>query len=240
LNVIGVVLGGLLGLMGLRQLSPGGQAMAKVTLGGCAVFFGLRLAWESLHGTFWDGTKQVVIAFLAMILGKMLGKVLRLQATSNRLGHYASERFANVKVDDPSRFSEGFTICSILFCVAPLALLGAVQDGLSDYWYTLAIKAAMDGMAMMTFVAVFGPGSLLAVVPLLIFQGTITLACEQYLEPFLTRVSPTGTDLVDAMNLTGAFLVLSVAVVILELKKVELTDYLPSLALAPMIAYIWA
>ena len=74
---------------------------------------------------------------------------------------------------------------------------------------------------------------MLAALPVLAFQGTITLVCAQYLKSFLEAHS-----LVDPVNAAGGLLVFSVALVILQLKKIELADYLPSLAFAPLLAWI--
>ena len=152
---------------------------------------------------------------------------------SNRLGRGARERIAAAKPGDPRRLSEGFKTCAALFCAAPLAILGSVQDGLSGYYYPLAVKAVMDGLATMGFVWLFGWGVMLAALPVLAFQGTITLACAQFLQPLLE-----AHGLVDPVNAAGGLLVFSVALVILELKRIELADYLPSLVFAPLLTWL--
>ena len=106
---------------------------------------------------------------------------------------------------------EGFKTCAALFCAAPLGILGAVQDGLSGYYYSLGVKAVMDGLATMGFVSIFGWGVMLAALPVLALQGSVTLACAQFLKPFLEAHS-----LVDPLNAAGGLLVFSVALVILE------------------------
>ncbi len=80
---------------------------------------------------------------------------------------------------------------------------------------------------------VFGWGVVLAALPVLAFQGTITLACAQWLRPWLEAHS-----LVDSANAVGGLLVFCVALIILELKRLELADYLPSLAFAPLLTWI--
>ena len=110
----------------------------------------------------------------------------------------------------------------------PLDSIGVVRDS------SLVVKAVMDGLATMGFISLFGWGVMIAALPVLVFQGTITLACAQYLRPFLETHS-----LVDPVNATGGLLVCTVALVILQLKKIELADYLPSLAFAPMIAWVF-
>jgi uncharacterized membrane protein YqgA involved in biofilm formation len=234
LNVAGILIGGLVGLTRRKPLSPARESFFKVALGAFTVFYGLRLTWVSLNGSFPQILKQLLIAVLALMLGKVAGRLLRLQKMSNRLGRNARERIAAAKPADPDRLNEGFRTCAALFCAAPLAIVGSVQDGLSGYYYPLAVKAVMDGLATMGFVSLFGWGVMLAALPVLAFQGTITLACEQFLKPVLETHC-----LVDSVNAAGGLLVFSVALVILELKRIELADYLPSLAFAPLLAWVW-
>ena len=173
------------------------------------------------------------LAVLALMLGKTVGQLLRLQEMSNRLGRQARGLMTATKATDARQFGEGFKTCAALFCAAPLAILGSVQDGLSGYYYPLAVKAVMDGLATMGFLSLFGWGVLLAALPVLVFQGTITLVCTQYLKPFLEMHS-----LVDPVNAAGGLLVFSVALVILQLKKLALANYLPSLVFAPLLAWL--
>jgi uncharacterized membrane protein YqgA involved in biofilm formation len=233
LNVAGILIGGVVGLVRRKPLSPVNESFFKVGLGVFTVFYGLRLTWLSLNGTFLQILKQLLIAVIALMLGKMVGRLLRLQKMSNQVGRQARERIAASKPNDPNRLSEGFKTCAALFCAAPLAMLGSIQDGLSGYHHPLAVKAVMDGLATMGFAMLFGCGVMFAALPVLVFQGTITLVCAQFLRPFLE-----AHNLVDSVNAVGGLLVFSVALIILELKKMELADYLPSLIFAPLIAWL--
>jgi uncharacterized membrane protein YqgA involved in biofilm formation len=100
----------------------------------------------------------------------------------------------------------------------------------------LGAKALIDGLATMAFVGMFGWGAILAVIPVVAYQGTITIAAR-LLAPFL--LDPANAALLNAMNATGGLLVFSIALLILELKKIEVADYLPSLAFAPLITWWW-
>ena len=233
LNVSGILIGGLVGLARRKPLSPANESFFKVGLGVFTVFYGLRLTWLSLNGTFLQILKQLLIAVLSLMLGKTVGQLLRLQEMSNRVGQQARGLMTATKAHDAHQLSEGFKTCAALFCAAPLAILGSVQDGLSGYYYPLAVKAVMDGLATMGFLSLFGWGVMLAALPVLVFQGTITLICAQYLKPFLETHS-----LVDPVNAAGGLLVFSVALVILQLKKIALADYLPSLIFAPFLAWL--
>jgi uncharacterized membrane protein YqgA involved in biofilm formation len=105
---------------------------------------------------------------------------------------------------------------------------------LSDYFYPLVIKSFVDGLAAMGFVSIFGWGVLLAALPVLALQGTLTLLAAQLLQPFLQ-----AHGLLDSVNAAGGLLVFCVALVILGLKKIELADYLPSLVFAPILTWLW-
>ena len=236
LNVAGIFVGGIIGLAGRKSLSAANESFFKVTLAAVTVFCGLRFTWLSFSGSFSNVVKQLVILLLALTLGKIIGRLLHLQRMSNGLGRQARERLASAKPEDPRRFSEGFKTCTALFCAAPLGILGSLQDGLSlsrDF-YPLGVKAVIDGLAAMGFVSVFGSGVLVSALPVLAFQGTLTLASERLLEPFLT-----AHGLLASVNGVCGLLIFCVALVMLGLKRIELADYLPSLAVAPLLTWLW-
>ena len=145
LNALGIMIGGLVGLMLTRQFSASTQLAWRGLTGVMTVFIGLRITWLGLNGTFGQVLKQFAIMLLALMLGRLLGRLLHIQSSLNRLGHYASRRFAQMRPNDPNRFNEGFLVCTLLFCAGPLGPIGAVEAGLMNYWEPLAIKMVMDG-----------------------------------------------------------------------------------------------
>src|SRR5271165_5011463 len=130
LNAAGILAGGVVGLTRPRLLGLGAESYIKVVLGALTVFYGLRLTWASLSGSFLDVLKQLAVVILSLSLGKLAGRGLRLQKMSNRLGQRARERITTARADDPERFSAGFKTCAALFCAAPLGIVGSVQEGL--------------------------------------------------------------------------------------------------------------
>ena len=237
LNVAGIVAGTLAGLASRKPLSNTAQFFSKTGLGVLTIFFGLRLVWASLisaNGSWLQILKQLGVVLLSLSLGKLAGKLLQLQKSSNHLGHFARDRMAAMKPGDVRGFTTGFKVCTALFCAAPIGMLGAIHDGLSGYFAPLAVKAVMDGLAAMSFVSIFGWGVLFSAVPVLVFQGTISLACARFLLPVLE-----AHGLTDSVNATGGMLIFCVALVIFEIRKIQVTDYLPSLAIAPLLTWWW-
>jgi len=236
---MGILIGGLFGLALRKPLSVPAQVFFRAVLGVATVFFGLRLVWLGVNGTFFAGLKQLLIAALAVTLGFWIGRLLHLQKLSNRLGRFAGNLIAVAQSGAPSNIGGGFIACTILFCAAPLGLLGAVTDGLpagggpTGFFWLLAVKAVMDGLAMTGFVKMFSWPSALSAFPVVIFLGFITFACRLYAVPFLA-----AHGLVDPVNAAAGLIACAIALMIFEVRRVELANFLPGLAVAPLLAWL--
>ncbi len=233
INGVGIIAGGILGLTAPKTLSAPVQRRLKVLLGAFTVYIGLSMTWTSLHGSFLQVARQFAVVVLALMLGRFTGHLLHLQKGANRLGRFAKERFEAAQSAPQSRMSEGFVTGTILFCVAPLAILGPMQEGLNGEVKALVIKTVMDALATMTFARTFGWGVVLSVLPVVAYQGTLTLGI-QALAPALQN-----RGLVDPVSAASGLILFSVALVILELRKVELANYLPSLVYAPLLTWLF-
>jgi uncharacterized protein len=234
LNALGILLGALFGLAQRAPLSARTQDFFRRALGAATIFFGLRLVWLNINGTFLSCVKQIFIALIALVLGNLLGKILALQKISNHLGRFAGNLISNPRIESSRKSTDGFKACAILFCAAPLGILGAATDGLSGDFYLLAVKAVMDGLAMTSFVKMSGWFSALSAFPVFIFLGAITLAVQFCAKPFLD-----SHNLIYSVNAVAGFIALAIALVILEVRKVELANYLPALAVAPLLAWLF-
>jgi uncharacterized membrane protein YqgA involved in biofilm formation len=233
INAAAIVLGGVLGLTMARQLSLRRQMLLKTLLGVFTVYVGLKMFWENIGGSFGTVMKQIGIIMLALVIGNVIGKLLRLQKALNKLGQMAKEKMASADAAGPHRFSEGFVTCTLLFCVGPMAIIGALKDGLDGNWKILGVKAVMDGLATMAFVTTFGWGVILSVIPVVAYQGSITLLA-QWVAPFLE-----SHNLVMPISATGGLLVACISLIILEVRSVKLADYMPSLLVAPVLSWWW-
>jgi uncharacterized membrane protein YqgA involved in biofilm formation len=234
LNVLAIFVGGVAGLTLRRTMSPPTQSALKILLGVFTVYVGLSLTWQAVHGAFGQVLKELAVVLGALMLGHATGKLARLQRGFNLLGHHAKTLYTGARPDLPGHFGNGFVTCTILFCAAPLAVLGPMQEALTGDWRPLAIKAVMDGLATLAFAGVFGSGVLLAVLPVAAFQGLVWLGVK-LLVPALTQHA-----LLDSITATNGLLVFCVALIVFELKKVSLADYLPSLAFAPLLTWFLA
>ena len=231
LNATGIVAGGMVGALRQKPLSPVQEDWLQKVLGAFTTVYGLRLVWISLSGPFGHVMRGLGVLLLSLIVGRLLGKLFRIQEFSNGLGQNAKRMMEEAAAGRRSP-GDGFKVCTALFCAAPLGIVGAVIDGLSHYYAPLAVKAVMDGLAVMGFIRLFGPGVTISALPVLALQGSIALLCALTLKPFLE-----AHGVVEAVIAVSGVIIFSVALVLFKLKRVALADYLPALVVAPVLAW---
>ena len=234
LNALGILLGAIFGLAWRGQWSARPQNQIKSLLGAFTALCGLQLIWLNVGGGFGSVLKQLLLAVLALVLGNLLGKILGLQKFSNRLGRHAATLIAAGQSSSWKR-ADGFIAGTILFCAAPLGLIGAVTDGLSEFFYPLALKAVMDGLATMSFVKIFRWPAALAAAPVFFFLNDIALAVHTFAQPWLDAHHARH-----AVNVAAGLIICATTLVVLEVRRVELANYLPALVVAPLLTRLFA
>ena len=174
------------------------------------------------------GLRRAVIMIGALTVGAVIGEALRLEDRLENLGDRLRRRFAP-EAETKSKFVEGFVVASTVFCVGPLTLLGAVEDGLGVSIRLLAIKSTLDGIAAVGFASVYGWGVLASLLTLAVYQGAVT-ALAVVIDPILT------TEVLAELGVIGSLLVLGIGLRLLEIKEVAVVNLLPALILGPVAA----
>ncbi len=234
INAIGILLGAFVGLSWRKAPSLRTQLFFRNVIGAFTFFLGVRLIYLSLDGTFWICAKEILITFLSVVLGFWTGKVLRFQKMSNYLGRLSGNAIAVAQRNPEQKSSDAFNACAILFCAAPLGMIGAITDGLSGYFYLLAVKAAMDALAMIGFVKIFDWPAALSALPVLVFFSVISLGAQYYAKPYLTAAE------LDSIGAAAGLVACLITVVIFEVRRVELANFLPALVVAPVLTKLWS
>ena len=225
INVGAILAGTLLGVLAGARLTEGIQQRVLAGLGMVTLVLGVdnALAWR-------DAPERLILCVMfAVLLGGIAGELLRIEERLQRLGDRLQDRFA--RGDGGSRFSEGFFTASLLFCVGPLAVLGAINDGLRGDTELLVTKSLLDGFASIALAAALGVGVGLAALSVLVLQGGISLGAGLF-EDVLT-----GEPLA-ALTSAGGVLIIGIALRLLEIRDVKVGNYLPALFFAPLIVAI--
>jgi uncharacterized membrane protein YqgA involved in biofilm formation len=178
-------------------------------------------------------TRNVVFPLVAVVAGTGIGEALRIEDRLESLGERLRERFSNEEDADAGNFVEGFVAASLLFCVGPLAILGAIRDGVRHEIDLLLVKSALDGFASLIFAAALGWGVGFSAVSVLVYQGAITVAALAAQDVFTNRM-------IVEMTATGGVMVMGIALWLLDLKKVRVASMLPGLLIAPVLVAAFA
>ncbi len=234
INVAAILLGGALGLALKGELPAKRQNQLRTAVGIGLILAGFHQVWTGLRPVSFGAAFGLIgIALLATSIGHWLGKLLKLQAGMSRLGRFAAETYSKTqKRPSPVGFNDAFMACAVLFCVGPLSLLGPLQEGLNGDCFVLAVKSVMDGLAAFAFARAFGWAVLMAGLPVLALQGTITLLVAWA----VTKLPQ--PELLHATNVTGGLLVVCAVLLVFEVRKVQIGDYLPALIVAPLLAWL--
>ena len=176
-------------------------------------------------------THNMVFPLLGMVFGAVIGEVLRIEDRLEGIGEIIRKRFA--KRQDPGPFISGFVTASLLFCIGPLTILGAIQDASGATPQLYIIKGTLDGFMSVIFGAIHGVGVLFSAVSVFIVQGTLTL--------FGTRLDSLLNDRMRIeLFAAGGLAVVAIGLNLLEIKKIRLGSLLPGLIITPILVKLFA
>ncbi|HRI12735.1 MAG TPA: DUF554 family protein [Verrucomicrobiota bacterium] len=232
INVAGIIFGALVGLSTGRNLPPSAQQQARSVFTALTVLTSLSLAWSGLAAPWSHALKQSVIAVVALIVGNAVGRALRMQRALSRLARWAATSSEPASTPPPPG-TVPFGTQAIAFALNPLGIVGAVLAGWTGDWRVLALKAGLDALAALGFSAAGSRTVILAVIPLIAVQGTLTLLMAITVARFPDPV------LAASLRITSGLLVLITAPVIFGWRQVPLANYLPALAIALLLAAWW-
>ena len=154
------------------------------------------------------------------------GELLDLDRRMRTLGDWVqtkTERLVKGDSGAPS-ISEGFVTASLLFCVGAMAIVGALQDGLTGDHSTLFAKSLLDGISSIVFGASLGLGVSFSAVAVLIYQGLIALLAS-FLAPLL------GDAVIAEMTCVGSLLIVALSLNMLGLTKIKVMNLVPAILL---------
>lgn len=231
-NIVAIVVGSAAGLVVGHRLPARSrdlvtQVLGLVTLviGGMSVAGGMSAAFAAEVGA--DARLLVVLG--ALLLGALLGSAMRLEQRLDHGAEWLRERFATHS--EANTFVEGAVTATLVFCVGPLAILGALSDGLGHGAEQLMVKSVMDGFAAVAFASSLGIGVMVSAVAVGVYQGALTLV-GMVAGNFL----PAGQ--IDALTVTGGVILLGLGVRLAGIKPIPVGDLLPALLVAPLLVQV--
>ena len=233
-NVLTVAIGSLAGMLIGDRLTERARGTITDLLGLVTLVIGglsLRpLTGEPLNRAVGAGAVLVVI-LVALLVGTLAGAGLRLEDRIEQLADWLRGHLARWVPSTHQRFVDGFVTATLVFCIGPMTILGALSDGLGRGADQLFVKAVLDGFSALAFASSFGVGVLFSALGVALVQGVFTL-----LGWALGDVLPAAQ--IDAISVAGGVILLGLGLRLLGLKRVRVAEMLPGLLFAPALVWL--
>lgn len=230
INTLAIVAGGFCGLWFGKQLKEGHQQSLTMACGISVLFIGISGAMEGMlkieENTILSQHAMMVVISLA--LGALIGEFLNIEQRIEDFGRWLKMKTGNAKDQE---FIQGFVTASLTVCIGAMAIVGAIEDGLTHDYSVLATKAILDFIIIMVMSASMGKGVIFSAVSVLLFQGSITLL-SRVIEPLMTDAALFN------LSLVGNVLIFCVGLNLVWGKKVKVANLLPSVVVAVLFALL--
>lgn len=218
INAGTVIVGSSLGLLLRTRLPEKISTIVFQAIGLFTVYLGITMAFKTHH---------LLIVIFSLVLGAITGELIQIEAGLEKWGLRLKKYFGAKQ----EKFAEGLVTAFLLFCMGSMTILGAFEEGLGGKPNLLIAKAWLDGFSSLALAAALGSGVLVAVVPLVIYQGLLTL---------LARLlgSVLSLTVIDEMTAVGGILLIGLGINILEIKSIRVLNMLPALVYALILVLI--
>lgn len=216
-NSIAIIAGGIVGLI-INKGIP--ERLNKTIMDGIA----LVVMYMGISGAL-KGDNALYVIISICVVG-FIGELIDLDKLLNKLGEYIDEKLTKKnkedKYNEKNSLSRGFVSASLLYCVGAMAVVGAIQSGLSSDYSTLFAKSILDGVSSIFFAASLGMGVILSSVAVFLYEGIIALGAG--------GISSILSDIVVTyMTCVGSLLIFALGLNMLNISNIKVANLLPSM-----------
>lgn len=169
--------------------------------------------------------ENLILVLASIVLGSIIGEKLDLDKRLEKLGDSLGKRFGK----GDSNFAKGFIMASLVYCIGAMAIIGALESGLTGDHSTLFAKSVLDGVSAIIFSSTLGIGVAFSAIPLFLYQGGIALLAGLVKDLFTPSV-------ITEMSAIGGILILAIGINILGIKKIKIANMLPAIFI-PILYY---
>ncbi|MDR0437971.1 MAG: DUF554 domain-containing protein [Bacteroidales bacterium] len=231
-NAAAIIIGSTVGTLVRSRLPQRYVNVAFQAAGLFTLVIGISMALKS---------NNMILIVISLISGALIGEALNLDGNSEKAANSLLKKFANkdstsTSLSDQSEPAgtsklavEGFVTASVLFCTGSMAILGAFEDGMGKPPQLLYTKSIIDGIASVAFASTFGIFVGLSAIPVLIYQGCLTLFAA-YIMQFLTE------SMIADLTAVGGVLLIGLGINILKIKDIKVINMLPALVVVVLLS----
>ena len=233
INTVAIIVGGIIGHFTGKLFKQEQQAALNKACGISVLFIAIAGAMQGMLHIDADAvvSGKSMLVVLCLAIGTIIGELIGIEKGFERFGEWLKKKTGN---SGDKQFVNAFVTASLTVCIGAMAIVGAIQDGITGDYSTLAVKAVLDLIIIAVMTSSLGKGCVFSAISVLVFEGIITL--------FARLVSPVMTDMAIAyLSLIGSVLIFCVGVNLVWGKTIRVANMLPAVILAVIASYIpWA
>mgnify|MGYP001073674953 CR=1 FL=1 len=217
-NAGSIIVGSSIGLLVKSNIPERITKVAFQGIGLFTLFLGFYMALK---------TNNFLIMIFSILIGSIIGGSINIEKFINRFGEKLRSK---IKTKDEN-FSEGLVTAFLLFCMGSMTILGAIEEGLGGFPHLLFAKSILDGFSSIALSSALGIGVMFSAIPLLIYQGGLTLFAGLFQNVLSSSV-------INEITAVGGLMLIGLGINILDIKKLRVINMLPALIVAGILAYL--
>ena len=229
INAAAIIAGGISGSLLRGGLSERFRETIMQAIGLSVLMIGLSGALQGIYKVNAAGKidrEYIMLMIFSLVAGAIIGELMNIENMLGKTGQWIQKKY----IKNSGNFTEGFVTASLVFCVGAMAIVGSLEECLTGNASTLYAKAVLDGVIALILAATLGIGVAFSFIPVLMYQGTITLLAG-FIKPWLTETVISQTSLV------GSILIIAIGFNLLEFKRIKVGNLLPAIFI-PFLYYI--
>ena len=230
INSVAIIVGGLVGHFTGKLFRQEQQDSICRACGISVLFIAIAGAMQGMlsidEGHLLSGRSMLVVLCLAF--GTIIGELIDFEKKFERFGEWLKAKTGN---SGDKQFVNAFVTASLTVCIGAMAIVGAIQDGISGDYSTLAVKSVLDLIIVAVMTSSMGKGSAFSAIPIFLFEGGITLLA-QLIAPIMTDAA------IASLSLVGSVLIFCVGVNLVWGKRLRVANMLPAVIFAVVAAYL--
>jgi uncharacterized protein len=221
INGLAIIAGSILGIIFKNLLSDKLKKIIFQAMGLSTILIGIQMFFN---------VKNVLIVIISLVTGGIAGELLNLEANFEKFIVFIKSK-SNSKLTS-GKFSEGLITATCIFCIGSMAIVGSIDEGLRGNRTIILTKSILDGFLSIALASTYGVGVLFSFVFIILYQGSITLLAH-FAQSFFTPL------LIAQMTSCGGIMIVGIGLNILEIKKINVLNLLPGLAVVAILTMLF-
>ncbi|HJG32230.1 MAG TPA: DUF554 domain-containing protein [Jeotgalicoccus aerolatus] len=216
-NVIMILVGSTIGSLFKKGIKKEYHDVLMTAMGLVALSIGVNAIVQYMPTSTYP-----VLFIVSLALGGVIGQMLNLEDKFN----------SAVSKYSKGDLAQGLSTAILLYCIGTLSILGPVEAAVNQNYTYLITNGILDGITSIVLASTFGFGIALSAVAVFLWQGAIYVMA-------LFMENAINTDIMNEVNIIGGILILMSGLGILNIKAFKTMNYLPALAIVPVMFVIF-